>query len=512
MTTFVPSPQQADIFAAVENPNGGNLNVVAVAGAGKTTTLIEAMLRMKGSVAFAAYNKAIAAEITSRLNERGSTHTAKTFHAFGLGAWSRVCRPKIDDKKVYTIIDALSKIASPAQQGALEALTPFLKKAVSLAKQTGAGFLYPIDDTTTWYGIAHHHELEDEIPEGFTLEQGVEYAISVLRESLKLDKEVIDFDDMILAPLVHNAPATKYDWVLIDEAQDTNPARRALAKKMLKAGGRLVAVGDPRQAIYGFTGADADAMDIIAREFNSKEMPLTVTYRCPKAVVAVAQEWVSHIQAHPSAPEGKHSAMRIEEFRKQVKTLDLSRDVVLCRNTRPLVELAYSLIRQGIACNVEGRDIGRGLLALIKRVKSRTLESLLEKLEEYGEAQVQTLMAKGQEMAAEALQDKVETIRVIASQLPLNATVNDLTQKINTMFTDTEPGRQNRLILSTIHKSKGREWNRVWWLGRDRYQPSPFARQAWQFGQEENLMYVAATRSKAELVDLIVPPKAQPEV
>ena len=117
--------------------------------------------------------------------------------------------------------------------------------------------------------------------------------------------EIIDYDDMVYLPLQRDLRMLQNDWVLIDEAQDTNPTRRALAKNMLKPGGRLVAVGDPHQAIFGFTGADNDSLNIIEQEFQCARMPLTVTYRCPKAVVQHARNWVSHITAHDSAPEGE---------------------------------------------------------------------------------------------------------------------------------------------------------------------------------------------------------------
>ena len=61
------------------------------------------------------------------------------------------------------------------------------------------------------------------------------------------------------------------------------------------------------------------------------------------------------------------------------------------------------------------------------------------------------------------------------------------------------------ITLSTIHKSKGREWKRVFWLDRLNTCPSPFAKQAWESQQEVNLQYVAATRSMSELIELSPP-------
>ncbi len=59
------------------------------------------------------------------------------------------------------------------------------------------------------------------------------------------------------------------------------------------------------------------------------------------------------------------------------------------------------------------------------------------------------------------------------------------------------------LVLSSIHKAKGREWERVFWLDRAGTCPSKWARQAWQQEQERNLMYVCATRAKEQLIEVV---------
>lgn len=182
-------------------------------------------------------------------------------------------------------------------------------------------------------------------------------------------------------------------------------------------------------------------------------------------------------------------------------------DAVLCRNTKPLVEIAYSLIRHSIACHVEGREIGAGLLKLCDKWRVRSADALRNRLETWLETQVTKLTAKGQEAAAGALTDRVETLYVLLDGC---ATVDDLRLKIQNLFQDTPDGQRPRnLTLSTIHKAKGREWNRVYWYGSERYQPSPWARRAWELTQEDNLCYVAATRAKQELVMVAAPPKQE---
>ena len=79
--------------------------------------------------------------------------------------------------------------------------------------------------------------------------------------------------------------------------------------------------------------------------------------------------------------------------------------------------------------------------------------------------------------------------------------------KIINMFQDSEHERKPTITLSTVHKSKGREWQRVFILGRNMYMPSRYARQQWQLDQENNLIYVAITRSQNELVYVELEPK-----
>lgn len=85
--------------------------------------------------------------------------------------------------------------------------------------------------------------------------------------------------------------------------------------------------------------------------------------------------------------------------------------------------------------------------------------------------------------------------------------LDELTTKIDFLFQDTENGHEQSLTLSSVHKSKGREWQRVFVLGHNVYMPSKFARMPWQIEQEENLIYVAYTRAQSELVLVHVPTK-----
>jgi DNA helicase II / ATP-dependent DNA helicase PcrA len=487
MAKFAPSVQQAAFFSWIKTGTGSCV-LEAVAGAGKTTTLVEALKLMEGSIFFGAYNKKIAEEIAARAPKRDGLYVS-TMHAAGFKAWRRVApKVQVDSNKCRTLFrDAVSRHPEYA---------PFegpVLDLVSYAKQAAVGVTSSVSDRSVWLNLIDHFDIETADND----EMVIKLAKALLNKSVANDHLVIDFDDMIYAPLIHKVKAYEHDWVLIDEAQDTNAARRALALLMLKRGGRLVAVGDRHQAIYGFTGADADALDLIAKAVSAVQMPLTVTYRCPKSVVAHAKTYVSHIEAHETAPDGVVRTLGDTE-----KLIDVAKpgDAILCRFNAPVIQAAYSFIAAGIPAKVEGREIGAGLKALARRWKSKSFAQLLDNLDKYREREVAKFRAKEQESRAAAIEDKVECLKVLVARVEKidpkpNNVVDRICTEIDSIFGDNV-GKEC-VLLSTIHKSKGREWKRVFWLQTG---PSKWARKDWELEQEKNLCYVATTRAISELI------------
>lgn len=518
---FVPSPQQADFLTWVSEGTGSCV-LEAVAGAGKTTTLIQALLRMEGKVFFGAYNKKIATEIKTKAAENRADRPGVflgTMHGSGYSDWRRVApEVRVDERKVADIIKDMGR-ADPTILGH----AAFIQKMVSFGKQFLMGVKRPVTAFGVWRNLAAHFGVDELVPEGEE-QRAYELMVEVFEKSAAMCKVVIDFDDMIYAPLRFNARLFQNDWVLIDECQDINPARRELARRMLKPGGRLIAVGDSRQAIYGFTGAGADSIERIVEEFKCTKLPLTVTYRCPQKVVAYAHQWVKHIQSHPTAPEGLVRPVNMAgepivcptckgDISKPcltcngVRAIDDNRpwfmrdtprkdDAILCRYTQPLILTAFSMIREGIACKVEGRDIGKGLVGLAQRWKISSLTRLEEKLSEYLERETAKARVAENETKAEALKDQVETLRVFIKRCQTIGvtTIAGLVSEIEKLFADDNAGS---VTLSTGHKAKGREWDRVYWIETAIRQRNL---KDWEMVQEMNIKYVICTRAKAELV------------
>jgi DNA helicase II / ATP-dependent DNA helicase PcrA len=503
------SPQQANFLRWAESGRGSCV-LEAVAGAGKTTTILEAVERMDGQVAILAYNNKIAAEIKGKIAARGLDYTkcqAGTVHSFGFAAYRKQFKDVKEptDQKVADILDHMI-VTSTTGLGVIVA--PYVKNVaqmVSLAKQRAIGVIGQIMDRSLWHDIVTHFDIfEFEEDEQQYADEIIEASITAAQKALIISNrttDLIDFDDMVYLPLIHHVKFWKFPNIFVDEAQDTNPARRALIRAMLSKGGRVVAVGDRHQAIYGFTGADNDSLDLIAQDFAAIRLPLTVTYRCPKAVVEFAKQWVSHIEAHETAPEGSVASVAYAELFNRAD-LDAS-SAILCRNTKPLVKLAFELIRKKIACKVEGREIGGSIIKLARRWKVSTLNALEAKLDVYLARETAKLSSKKQEAKLQSVEDMVETVKVIIDQCRIENkhTLADLVAHVENLFSDKVTGV---LVLSTIHKSKGREWNNVFWLDRANTCPSKWARQAWQIDQETNLCYVAATRAQKSLIEITV--------
>jgi DNA helicase-2/ATP-dependent DNA helicase PcrA len=510
---FTPSAQQVAAFDFVRHQQGNAL-IEAVAGSGKTSTLVEICKLIQSGAIFLTFNKKISQEIAAKLAAAGLSDRdvkAATFHSVGFQAWARHAPKAVKNVKAEKLDILAEKIGMPKY------LRFFAKSLVSLAKQSGIGIVTSMENDQPWVDLIEHFDLFDLIPvtdeeldEEEVLAAGLAWGFRLLRSSIAEADSLIDFDDMIYMPLYCNLKLWQYEWVLVDEAQDTNAMRREMARRLLRPGGRLIAVGDRHQAIYGFTGADADALDLIADTFQCQSLPLTVTYRCPQAVVALAQQWVPRIEAREGAPEGRVAHMEARAF---VQVIPSPGDVIICRNTKPLVDLAFSYLKRRIPAAIEGRDIGRGLLTLSRKWHSAySVRDLRVRLEEFLEHERERLLAQNKLHKFGAVEDKVQTLLVLADTFPDDTPLEEFRRVLESLFADSEPGQpQRKIILSTIHKAKGREWDRVWLYGRNTLMPSFYARQDWQLEQEDNLAYVAVTRAAGELIEVDLPGRKRGE-
>jgi len=491
---FVPSAKQAEFFDFVSSGQG-SCNLISVAGSGKSTSILRSFPYIPASkkVLYLVFNTRNSEDMKSKVKnleiETGRSYAnvrVATFHShgFGLLRWHLQSRNiqigKPDSNKCRKLFKEMVK------EEDFILYSSFVTKLVAYAKGEGLGILRE-SNTEAYLSIIDHHDMSLE-HEKATIEKGITFARALMATSYKAAKDGnIDYDDMLFMPLALNLRWFKQDYIFGDEMQDSNPVRREIMKRSCHANTRVFAVGDPCQAIYGFTGATKDAMDLIKHEFNAIDMYLNVSFRCPKAVVESVKNIVPYFEVNDTNKEGDVFDVTLSEA-LEILT---EKDAILCRNVAPLVSLAFKLIGQGRACHVLGSEIGQGLIKLVNQMQATDIDDLQVKLTSWRDREMSAAMAKDQEQKAAGIADRAECLFVMMESLPeITRTVQGLIGRITALFQDDEP----TLTLSSMHKAKGMEWENVV-IYRYDLMPSPWARQPWQAQQEQHLDYVARTRA-----------------
>lgn len=492
-TKHQPSAYQQAIYDFVQH-GGGDGIVDAVAGSGKTTTLVHAAkLITERDALFLAFNVHIAEELNERLKD--TSMIARTIHSVGRRVLARYLSSpdKELELREYKYVPLChqwvdSHDVTNGGTGRDEAVTA-LRKLVDLARLT----LTPADNTFLLRKMAIHYGIECDPKVLPTLLLGV-YEVIQAGIQLAQEEKQIDYTDMVYLPYHWRLRPRQVGWVFVDEAQDLNAAQLDLALKCRARGGRMLFVGDPHQAIYGFAGADAHSFDNIRRRTRATELPLSICYRCPKSHVTLAKAIVPKIDHRPDAPEG--IVARVPSARMQVQVA--KGDLILCRKTAPLIEECIRLIRHHVHAQVKGRDIGRDLEVLVQdviRMPEYTWERFVAVLETYEQLQTAKLaQMEGSERLIESLQDRVAAVRVCYEMFAVHD-AGDLCKHLADLFHNEKPD----VLLSTVHRAKGLEADRVFILNEGDMPLQWEGQQAWELEQEHNIRYVALTRAKREL-------------
>lgn len=492
---FTPSEHQKKIFNFIATDKQ-SLVIDAKAGAAKTTTIVESLkyIPRNKKILFLAFNKGIVEELQGRVP---SYVRAQTINSLGHRAWCRYLRGEnltVEAHKTRKLLrDMVTK--KELDPGTYEAIGDDIVDLVTGAKVFG---LVPAshklrclvaDTLDNWFSIQEHF--------GIFFDSAVQetWAINVARTILgrSLDiKNVIDFTDQLYMPMAYEIEIDGYDYVFVDEAQDVSDIKRDLIFKSVGARGRVIAVGDVRQAIFGFAGSNSQSLLKIEETAKAHKLFLPISYRCSREVIKVAKTIVPDIESSPGAKKGKVKNLGTEWTEKMFKPTDM----ILCRNNKPLVALAYQLLQARVPCKIRGRlDLGRNLVAVLQKLKAPDTKTAFNKLKQWKDSQIERLVRKDPDANTDHITDKFETLEVFF-QNNKDGKTDSVSREIETIFADEEQG--GVIMLSTIHKAKGLEADRVFLLNKDLI-PSRGAKKAWEIEQEKNLLYVAVTRSKSEL-------------
>lgn len=466
-----PSAYQSAIWRDIAEGRGHTV-VVARAGSGKTTTIMEGLKSVpKGlSSCMFAFNKAIAEELRDRA-PRGVE--VATLHSYGYKACMRhFGKLRLDSRRVDSLCEALHGTESESF-----GLRRALAKCVSLAKGSLAETREDVDALIDRFQIDTGENSQDR-------EEFISDVLTLLVQCREV-RGVIDFDDMVWLPVVLRVRTWLFDRVFIDETQDLNPAQIALALMAVKPNGRILAVGDDRQAIYGFRGADQNAVSNVVARLKARVLPLAVTYRCARAIAAEAKTIVPDLEWAPNAEEGEV----VRGVEKSTMMRDAKPgDFVLSRSNAPLIPLCMSFLKENRRANIQGRDIGASLVSYIKRSECPMtslagVSTFLSYVEEWRAEETKRLDAKGRDTTG--VDDRAETLIALCDGAQ---SLQETLARIDALFSD-EGGE--KIVLSSTHKAKGLERDRVYLL-EDTYRRRPGM-------EEDNLYYVAVTRARKSL-------------
>jgi len=531
-----PSIFQEDIFdyiimLANNNPRATQKHMVveATAGSGKTFTIEQAtkLVPRNKTYVFLSFNKHIKEEFKRRRPDAN----ALTFNGAGNTAVlnklkrSGKINKKFEINNVNNILDHLFENKyTHFNLEEMDELRPTVRRLVSLYKATGLTKLEERNnnitvkiDVESLYNLLEEYDISTECDHS-DLRMLCEDILNITFNIFTNKWNGFDFDDQIWLPTIRDdVSIEQYDFVFVDETQDLNKTQLDLAIKICRQGGSIIAVGDRNQSIYGFRGADTEAIPRIIKSLNAKVFPLSITYRCPKSHVNAIKEYARNLEEKEYTREFKESMEKFEYATtenagyeaiedeiipitfNQIAEKAQGIDKIICRTNAPLIKIFFQLIKDHKKAIILGKDFGEELKNLIKKVGGNTIDQFRKRLEKWYSTKRDKLLEENKSI--EKVTDQFETLNILSEDLD---SMDNLRLLIKEIFEESE--KSDKITLSTVHKAKGLEAKTVndsifvvKSYSGNIIMPSPQAKTTKSKKQENNLMYVAYTRGKNKM-------------
>lgn len=470
MTSHTPTEEQLAILSASRETKD-NIIIHALAGAAKTSTIVLLAKKLASTpILTLAFNVRIKDEMKRRLP--GNCESL-TLNGIGHRTWTKALgrRAVVEADKVYNIVSGIiqSMPASEAKSAAFESMSDIIR-AVRSGKTAGwvpeGAFPYA------------HPLMTDEEYFAWLEEEPTDLMIDIITKASTISAQqaldgLIDYDDQLLMPTCFFGNFPTYPLVMVDESQDLSALNHVMLKKIVRTN-RLIAVGDENQSIYGFRGAHENSMSLLRQTFNMKRMDLTISFRCPQAVVKEARSRAPAMQWPEWAKPG--------EVRQLAKwsVSDIDHDsTILCRNNAPIFALAIRLLKAGRYPEIVGSDIGKALIKIMQKLgpEYTPRENAYTLVDDWFAAKE----AKSRDRAK--LNDQCDCMKVFIEQ---GATLGEAVAYAQHLMAVSGP-----LKMMTGHKSKGLEFPNVYILDRTLCNKDSM--------QDRNLLYVMQTRAQERL-------------
>lgn len=495
MSNLKLSTYQKDILDWVKYGHG-NAIIKALAGSGKTTILKECVniIPEKQKILMLAFNKSIAEELKSKI-DKNNVHI-KTLHALGysiiLNHFNELnINSKIDDNKYKNHLNKHIDnyiIDLEINNNKLKVYKNTVLKLCSLGRLYLCKTEFDLKKLLIPYNIMpQYNELTTAMG---LIEWGYDYD-SIVNE---YGEFVLDFTDMVFVPNVLNLKCSyKYDFILCDEVQDFSVAQQGIFFKTFKRGSRFIGVGDGNQLINFFAGSSQNSYNKLLKTPNTIELPLSISYRCPKRVGKLAKTFVPEFEVREDAPEG---SVNYEVSINKIK----DGDMVLCRNNQPLFMLYLKLIGENKKCFFKNKEITTDLIELILNNYCDNTNDLYQSLynsliDIKNKISIEKTISEDEVNNDDyivSLNENIQILKIIGEGI---SNTNDLINKINSIFdNDANDG----ILLMTIHTAKGLQAKNVFILKKSLLHNKKNKSDE-QMQESLNLEYVAYTRAEETL-------------
>jgi hypothetical protein len=470
---FKPTDEQAKALALFAT--GASMVIEAGAGTGKTATLkLLAQSAPSARIQYVAFNKAIVEEAAVKFPSNVSANTAHSlaFRAIGKQFSHRLNAGRMTGSQIARIL-GLSSItidlgddehrtlsADYLASRVMGAVGRFCQTADTAIERRHFEYIDGIDAPTAdgRRTFANNDEITSAL---------LPFARKAWEDLQRTDGNLRFAHDHYLKMWQLSEPKINADIILFDEAQDANPVMSAIVAAQTDA--QVVYVGDSQQAIYEFTGA----VNALAGFASDHRVFLTQSFRFGEAVANVANDVLAMIEG---------AELRLVGTPSIPSTVGIAErdDAILCRTNATAVEAVINLQSQGRTAHLVGG--GKDVVAFAKAARDlmsgrSTSHPELACFDNWGAVQhyVENDAQGGDLKLMVGLVDKfsVETI------------LSALDNMVSEAKADT--------IVSTAHKSKGREWDNVRLAG-----DFPVEGERLSAG-ELRLIYVAVTRARLNL-------------
>lgn len=460
----VPTDEQRrarDAFVA-----DGDLAVVAGAGTGKTSTLILMAAATRRRGLYLAFNRATAADAIRRF---GANVDCRTAHSLAFAATGRQFRARLDTSARIPSVQ-VARILGITRD--LEVGHARISQVHQARLVTGMVRRFCFSSDTE--PLVRHME-----PVNGLDPQATAYVASALVsfavkswEDIRAPNGKLRFEhDHYMKMWALTSPVLRGEFILLDEAQDTNPV---LEEIFLAQSAQRVCVGDPAQQIYAWRAA----RDVMTG-FHGRHVQLTRSFRFGQAIADVANRWLGHAASQMRLIGAGPAESRVARTQ--------AADAVLCRTNADVMQEVLAFLESGTRVAITGGgDALRKIAEAAQQLKAgrRTSHPELFLFPTWGAVQEYV----ENDSAARDLKSLVRLVDTHGAETVIHA-VRRLS-----------PEDDAQVTISTAHKAKGREWASVRigpgfgppFVGDGQAQP-PLSL------EEARLIYVAVTRAKRML-------------